>query len=112
MQQSFKLVTGLLLVMMIALPVAAQISLLKPTARATGCDEHGGTMPPHPVSYACCQAGHNTAAVQEAFSWRNSPGRVLATLDASTSAVSLTEAGIALVPMASDSPPLSISLRI
>jgi hypothetical protein len=37
-----------------------------PHEAPAGCHEHGPTAPaPEPVSYACCQAGHQSAILQE-----------------------------------------------
>jgi hypothetical protein len=38
-----------------------------------GCHEHGQkTSPPRPLTYQCCQAGHQFAAVRETIGFRDS----------------------------------------
>jgi hypothetical protein len=40
--------------------------------KAAGCHEHGQKAPaPNPVSYQCCRAGHQFAAVREAVELRS-----------------------------------------
>jgi hypothetical protein len=112
MQRRLKLIAWLLLATVSVLPIAAQVSPIETAPQSAGCDEHGGTMPSRPASYACCQGGHDAAVPQEAFSLRGLLGQVSSILDFAATLVGLTEPSLASLPPASDSPPLAISLRI
>jgi len=109
---SSKLLTCVLLGIVVALPVAAQSVSFLAAAQSAGCDEHGGTMPSHPASYACCQGAHDAVALQRTFSVHDLFGDVFLTTYCPLSNASLADLGIPLVPLTSDSPPLLISLRI
>lgn len=39
-------------------------------SRPAGCHQHGSVPVPQPVSYGCCQAGHDFAILQFSLSWR------------------------------------------
>lgn len=42
--------------------------MARPHQQAAGCHEHGRKAPaPEPVSYSCCQAGHDSAILQASF---------------------------------------------
>jgi hypothetical protein len=63
---------------MIALTLlVAAVSPVFPQAYAAavrqpaGCHEHGQKAPPSPVTYQCCTAGHQFAAVREAPDFRS-----------------------------------------
>ena len=112
MLRGLKPVAWLLLAIALAFPVVAQVSSLAALPPPAGCDEHGGTMPFQPASYTCCQGGHDTAALQEAFSLRAVPGHVSSALDSPASPVISVDLFLTPLPLPSDSPPLSISLRI
>ena len=39
-------------------------SMSAATERSSGCHQHGGAPDPRPVSYRCCQSGHDSAILQ------------------------------------------------
>jgi len=51
---------------MIVVPLARQdVSAMMASARPAGCRQHEGALPlPQPVSYRCCQSGHDAAILQ------------------------------------------------
>jgi hypothetical protein len=57
----------LLLAAMIAIPLAGQDgSLMMEPARPAACHQHDGGAPAsQPVSYRCCQSGHDSAILQD-----------------------------------------------
>jgi len=112
MQLSLKFIAWFLLAIVMVLPVTAQISPLETSAPPAGCEEHGGSRPSQPSSYICCQGGHDTAAVQEVFTVPGCCGQGSSVSDSVVPLASFTGPQIAAVPLPSDSPPLSISLRI
>ena len=59
----------LLLAVMIVVPLAGQdVSAMMAPARPAACHQHEGAPPsPQPVSYRCCQSGHDSAILQSAF---------------------------------------------
>jgi len=58
----------LLLAAMIVVPLAGQdVSVMMAPARPAACHQHEGAPPsPQPVSYRCCQSGHDSAILQSA----------------------------------------------
>ena len=58
----------LLLAVMIVVPLAGQdVSAMMAPARPAVCHQHEGAPPlPQPVSYRCCQSGHDSAILQSA----------------------------------------------
>ena len=58
----------LLLAVMIVVPLAGQdVSAMMAPARPAACHQHEGALPaPQPVSYRCCQSGHDSAILQSA----------------------------------------------
>jgi len=58
-----------LLAVMIVVPLAGQdASVMTATARPAACHQHDGAPPsPQPVSYRCCQSGHDSAILQSAL---------------------------------------------
>jgi len=68
-----KLIALVLLTAMVspALP-QAHGPAANPQPRPAGCHEHGQKAPvPNPVTYECCRAGHQFAAVREAVELRS-----------------------------------------
>ncbi|MGA9815038.1 MAG: hypothetical protein WBQ64_19815 [Terriglobales bacterium] len=60
-----KWLTLLLLAATIAIPLAAHVSMGMAPARPAACHQHEGALPsPQPVSYRCCQSGHDSAILQ------------------------------------------------
>ena len=58
----------LLLAAMIAVPLAGQDgSLVMAPARPAACHQHGGAPASQPVSYRCCQSGHDSAILQSSL---------------------------------------------
>jgi hypothetical protein len=65
---------ALVLLMAVVSPALPQASGLTANSRpkAAGCHEHGQKAPgPNPVSYQCCRAGHQFAAVREWVDFRS-----------------------------------------
>jgi hypothetical protein len=63
--------TSILLVMLLvslraAAPLVGQVTSAMPIAheRPAGCHQHGTSPAPQPVSYRCCQSGHDSAILQ------------------------------------------------
>ena len=63
--------TSILLVMLLvslraAAPLVDQVTSAMPIAheRPAGCHQHGTSPAPQPVSYRCCQSGHDSAILQ------------------------------------------------
>jgi hypothetical protein len=55
----------LLAAMMTVPPVGPDVSLMMVPARPAACHGHEGAVPfPQPVSYRCCQSGHNSAILR------------------------------------------------
>ena len=57
----------LLLTAMATLPVAGNVTSVAMVShpRPAACHQHGSSVPhPQPVSYRCCQSGHDTAILQ------------------------------------------------
>ena len=112
MRGGVKLVVWLLLASVIALPVAAQLASPATTGQSSGCDEHGKTTPAPSSNYACCQAGHDTAALQETFRLPDLAGNFISNFDSHTAAVNSSGETLVPAPLLSASPPFIISLRI
>ncbi|MGH9553881.1 MAG: hypothetical protein ACRD3W_31175, partial [Terriglobales bacterium] len=64
--------TFLLLAAMIVVPLAGQDgSMVMVPARPAACHQHEGALPsPQPVSYHCCQSGHDSAILQSSSASR------------------------------------------
>jgi len=64
-----KILAVLLLTLMAAISVAGQEGhMMPPPVRPAGCHHHGATPPASaPVSYRCCQNGHDSAIVQSSL---------------------------------------------
>src|SRR6266576_2054069 len=65
-----KVFATLLLVLMATVSWAGQDSMAMtgPAAPPAGCHQHGAKPPASPpVSYRCCQSGHNSAVLQTSF---------------------------------------------
>lgn len=111
MQLSSKPVAFFLLLVTVALPVIAQASPFVSASAAAGCDEHNGNPPSQPVSFICCQGGHDTAVVQRAFS----VDRCLSQLSLTSnflSPASAAEPSMVFQPVSSGSPPALVRLRV
>jgi hypothetical protein len=67
------LLAVLLLTMVTTASAATPDTSMMITARArpAACHQHGPTAPAsQPVSYRCCQSGHDSAILQTAFTWQ------------------------------------------
>jgi hypothetical protein len=112
MPRSLKLVACFLIVVVIAAPLVAQIAPLETPSSSAGCDEHSGPQPTHPASYSCCQGGHDTAALQRAFSLRYSPAPVSSKSGSLILIPNLSEPAVAALSGSFGSPPSFLNLRI
>ena len=63
------LLAMLLLTVMATVALIGQGSSLMPAVheRPAGCHQHGSAPAPQPVSYRCCQSGHDYAILQVSF---------------------------------------------
>jgi hypothetical protein len=67
-----KMVALGLLVTAVSPVVLAYRTAQAPPQKPAGCHEHGQRSPaPNPVTYKCCQLGHQSAAVREAVELRS-----------------------------------------
>jgi hypothetical protein len=64
-----KMMAWLLLVALVS-PLATGQVYVSPQAQPAGCHEHSQKVPATPVTYQCCRAGHQFAAVREAVNLR------------------------------------------
>ena len=73
MSQTPKRVSNLLTVLLVSLiataPLFGQGESAMPVMheRPAGCHQHGSAPVPPPVSYRCCQSGHDSAILQSSF---------------------------------------------
>src|SRR5258708_28123691 len=87
---------------------------LAPGHRPAGCHGHGQPAPsPVPTSHTCCEAGHQTAIVQETTKLRPSPTHVSLAADRPESLfASLAIQSASNLLISSDLAPLLLPLRI
>lgn len=109
-------VLGLLLsTVMAALSVAGQPAapMTGVASRPAGCHQHGAKPPATaPLSYSCCQSGHNSAILPASLASPTSPGRV-ATAISIPALIAVPKQGFlrsSTIP--SPDPPLAIPLRV
>jgi hypothetical protein len=115
------LVTVLLLTVVVAVSLAGQEASLMATVpvRPAGCHQHGATQhgatPPAsaPVSYRCCQLGHNSAILQSSLTSQTSLVDVVSTSDSTLAAIVFaTPTGLRSLMVSSPDPPHTIPLRV
>jgi hypothetical protein len=121
---SSSLVAVLLLTAVAAVSLAAEEPSLMGAApvRPVGCHQHGatphgatqdGATPPAsaPVSYRCCQLGHNSAVLQNSLT--SQPSLVVTTSDSTLAAIVFaTPTGVRSLTVSSPDPPHTIPLRV
>jgi len=113
-QFASKAIALLLLTILIAAPMAAQIISLTPAPQSlsAGCHQHGGKTPASkPISYACCKTGHSMALLQLRFPLRLSCLQVSRLITTATPMQPGLEAA-SVPPPPLDSPPALAPLRI
>jgi hypothetical protein len=104
----------LVLVSMVSPVLFAQVygSVPTPAPRPAACHEHGQKAPtPGPVTYQCCRAAHQWAAVQEPVTLRAPFVPVSRVEEFGVRSLSLLVCRISLKPLVSGSPGIT-SLRI
>ena len=109
-------VLAVLLVTLIAAISMAQQEdplMLAPAARPAGCHQHGAKLPaPGPVSYRCCQSGHDSAILQTSLAAQLSSA-LLATSHAMPFPITIpTQVWVRRLKISSPDPPHLVPLRI
>jgi hypothetical protein len=109
-----KMLAVFLLTAMTALSVAGQGGSLMVvmSARPAGCHQPGAKPPAsRPVSYRCCQSGHDSAILQTSFATQLSSA-LISTGDSIPAAITIpTQDSLQLI-ISSPDPPHTIPLRV
>src|SRR5882724_5758588 len=120
------LVSVLLLTAVAAVSLAGQEASVMAVApvRPAGCHQHGATQhgatqdgqtPPAsaPVSYRCCQLGHNSAVLQNSLASQPSLVDVVSISDSTPAAIVFAAStGLRSLTVSSPDPPHTIPLRV
>jgi hypothetical protein len=110
------LVAVLLLTVIATVSLAGQESSLMAATpvRPAGCHQHGATPPVSaPVSYRCCQVGHNSAILQSSLTSQPSLVDVVSISDTTPAAIVFaTPTCLRGLTVSSPDPPHTIPLRV
>jgi hypothetical protein len=112
--------TSLLLVMLLVsliapAPIVGQVTSAMPIAheRPAGCHQHGTSPAPQPVSYRCCQSGHDSAILQVSFISQPQLSDLTSHFELSEVLISsVTRQSLRDVTPSSADPPNTIPLRV
>src|ERR1700724_2149682 len=110
-----KVFATLLLVLMAMVSLAGQDSMAMtgPAAPPAGCHQHGAKPPTStPVSYRCCQSGHNSAILQTSLTTLLCSPLVSTGVSIPTPITVSTQGCLHSLILSSPDPPLTIPLRV
>jgi hypothetical protein len=111
-----KMLAALLVTLMAAISLAEQESTLMVVVpgQPAGCHQHGATPPAStPVSYRCCQTGHDSAMPQSSFVTQLSLSQLVTTSASSNAPVAMPIQGsLKSLMISSPDPPHTIPLRV
>jgi hypothetical protein len=113
-KSSSKILAVLLVTLMAAISVAGREGHMMPAAvRPAGCHQHGAKPPASvPVSYRCCQNGHDSAILQTSRAAQVS-STLLATGDVMPAPVTIAiQVWVQSLKILSPDPPHTIPLRV
>jgi hypothetical protein len=109
-------VAMLLLTLTAAVSAAGQEStlMLPVPARSAVCHQHGAKPPaPTPVSYRCCQSGHDSAILQTPLTTRLSSAHRVSTGASISAPITVsTQSCLRSLTIASPDPPRTFPLRV
>jgi hypothetical protein len=109
------------LLVVLLLTVVITTSAAKPDAsmmimargRSAACHQHGSAAPTsQPVSYRCCQGGHDSAILQAAFAWQLSWAGAISAAEPASAVPVLFVRNARNLLRSSTSPPAGMTLRV
>jgi len=111
-----RIVPMLLMALVTTISLAGQDStMMTPAAlRPAGCHQHGAKPPAStPVSYGCCQQGHDPAIPQSSFVSHRAPSRLVSTLSSLNPPFAAPRPGsLQILTISSPDPPHTVPLRV
>jgi hypothetical protein len=104
----------LFLAMTVAVSLMGQLMspMIAAAERPAGCHQHGSVPAPQPVSYRCCQSGHDSAILQIPLTAQLDSTDLCLPVELSPVLATAFRPGLRSLAISSPDPPLNLPLRV